>query len=330
MPVLLRSRLGLLCAPLCLLAAESGGEVGFGPLRIGTQSPGQSLRLGLIPGTPSTLAPGSWSLRVGSTWANLWASKGPYALDYESLASDASLAWCFAESWQLEAGAFLRHTFGGRMDGFIQGFHRMFGIRQGGRDEVEQGRTLIHIAPTASQPGIDLDADDLGGARENHLRLTLQRNLLPGGGWLPALALAGTVQAPVGYYDQYGGSGIDVGLDLSAAKRWGSWHGYLTLACIRYGADSIYGVRLRRLNWSGLAAVEYRISDRWALLAQYLVSEGVAHDYHVFSSASHEITLGAKLAVDRRSLIEVGLLENIIIFDNSPDFGIHVGLKTVF
>lgn len=76
-------------------------NVGYGPLSVRSQSPFQSLRLGILPRTPSTLARGEHQVRVGATWVNQWANDGgrfdpangvlgPYVLDYESL--DANIA----------------------------------------------------------------------------------------------------------------------------------------------------------------------------------------------------------------------------------------------
>lgn len=42
---------------------------------------------------------------------------------------------------------------------------------------------------------------------------------------------------------------------------------------------------------------------------------------------THEITLGWKGEVARDAVLEIGLVENVITFDNSPDFGVHGGFS---
>lgn len=308
-----------------LPALDTGG--GLGPLRIPSQSPGQSLRLGLVPRTPSDLAAGQWEAFAGATWANVWAYKPEYQLDYEVLSQELMLAHAPATGWRLEGALIVRTTFGGAMDGFIQGFHDAFNLGQGGRDQVPRGRTVIRIAPTASQPGVLLADDDLEGVSEVHARLTVQRHLLCCSARWPSLAVAATVQAPLTASDAYAGGDLDAALDAIAAQRLGRLHAYATLTCTRYGAERIHGVRVHRSVWSGLAALEGRLGARWSLVLQYLASQGIAPDYHVFSRPSHELTGGFKVRLGERAVAEVGALENLVTFDNSPDFGVHAALR---
>ena len=49
-----------------------------------------------------------------------------------------------------------------------------------------------------------------------------------------------------------------------------------------------------------------------------------------FSTNSHEITLGWKWEFVNNVVLEFGLIENLINFENSPDFGIHAGLTWRF
>jgi hypothetical protein len=59
---------------------------------------------------------------------------------------------------------------------------------------------------------------------------------------------------------------------------------------------------------------------------QYLLSEGVAQDLADFSEPSNEVTFGLKLEVAPMTVLELGLIENVVTSDNSPDFGLHAGL----
>lgn len=129
-------------------------QLGLGPLHLGSQSPGQSLRLGLVPHTPADLLDGEWKYFVGSSWVNVWANEATHQLDYEALTTEALVGYGLSDRWALELGALHRVTFGGRMDAMIQGFHEIFDLGQDGRDEVPLNRTYIHIDPNADQPGL--------------------------------------------------------------------------------------------------------------------------------------------------------------------------------
>jgi hypothetical protein len=192
-----------------------------------SQSPFQSLRLGIVPRTPSTLGRGEHQVRFDATWANTWAvddntfdpengSLGLYLLDYESL--DLNLAYDYG------------------------------------------------ISDT-----------------------------------------------------------VDVALSASAARRFGSFYVYLTVGYAWYGSDAVAGLELDSNQTTVLAAGEWRFKPTMSLMFQYLGTEGVATDLGVFSDVSHEVVLGWKWEVRPNGVLEIGFIENIIEFDNSPDFGVHAG-----
>lgn len=60
-----------------------------------------------------------------------------------------------------------------------------------------------------------------------------------------------------------------------------------------------------------------------SFVLQYLGSQDVAKNLGVSSDTSNEIVFGWKWEVQEAGVLEIGLLENIVSFDNSPDFGVH-------
>jgi hypothetical protein len=325
--------LAIMAAALARAAAAEPGEgddLGLGPLRIASQSPGQSLRLGLVPHTPTGLEPGGWEVYLGNTWVNVWADAEHYHLDYETDTTELAVAYGLAPGWRVEVAVDTRFTGGGYLDGLIEGFHRAFGLSQSGRDEVPKSQTLVHVDATGAQPALDLGPADLQGERESHARVSLERSLLDGAGWLPRLSVSATAQAPLGPERSYQGGSLDVGADLAAAMALGDVVAYGTVAYTRFGSDRSSGIHLYRSNWSAFAALEYRLSRGWSVLLQYLVSQGTAPDFYVFSKSSHELTFGTKLLLASDTEVHLAFIENIIVYDNSPDFGIHLALSQRF
>jgi hypothetical protein len=148
---------------------------------------------------------------------------------------------------------------------------------------------------------------------------------------LPALSWSLSVRREIGQARGLeGGSGIDVALALAASRRWGDWYGYLTLASTWFGRDEVYGIPLTSHQMSLLAAAEWRYRPRTSAMVQLLATQGVAKDFGPFSDPSWEITLGWKSEIAEATVLELGLIENVITFDNSPDFGIHAGITTRF
>jgi hypothetical protein len=303
-------------------------HVGYGPLHLSPQSPLVSLRLGLHPHPPSTLAEGEWALHWTETWVNLWSeASGSYRIDAESLHSSLALDYGLADTLRLSLAFDTRARFGGEMDAFIQGFHDLFGIGQNGRLELPRDDFNSFFDVDGGEVRL---TDDDRGTFLTSLTLTMQHNITCGTDYLPALSCAASIRRDLVQDDIRGGDNWDGGLSVSAARRFGNVYGYLSLGYAYFGEETFRGIPLQRDQWRILTAGEWHFHERQALVAQYMASEGVAVDAGDFSQWSHEVTLGWKYEPRPGTVLELGLIENIIVYDNSPDFGVHFGLLQRF
>lgn len=309
-------------------------HVGYGPLNMSSQSPFQALRLGIVPRTPSTLTRGEQQLRLRGTWSNTWANDedrfdpasgelGDFLLDYESL--DASLAWAFgiSDPLQIEVAYEQQARFGGVLDGLIEGFHELFNLGQSGRDEFPRDRTYVYVDPRNGSPPIVLTGGEANGTFARNLLVTFQHNVTCGSARWPAVSWAVTGRYSLERPEGLDGGNFDVAVSAALSRRFGRFYTYLTLGYAWFDSDAVYSIELRDSQTTLLAAGEWRFRPRMSLLVQYLRSEGAARDLGVFSDASNEVVLGWKWEARRSGVLELGLLENIIDFNNSPDFGVH-------
>jgi len=315
-------------------------HVGYGPLSVRSQSAFQSLRLGILPRTPSTLARGQHQLRVGATWANQWANDdssfdpendeyGRYLLDYESLDANISYAYGLSDTIQLEAEYEQRWRFGGVMDSFVQGFHDLFRLDQSGRDLVPRNQFRILLDPYSDGRSVDLGSGSSGTFARN-LLFTFQHNVTCGSATWPAISYAVTGRYGVGEVGETEGGAWDVALSVAASRRFGKFYAYLTLGYAWYSSDTFYGVELEDTQFTILAAGEWRFKPRMSLFLQIMTTQGVAVDFDPFSKTSNEVILGWKWEVRQAGVLEIGLLENVVTFDNSPDFGVHAAFTQRF
>lgn len=305
-------------------------NVGYGPLNLPSQSPFQSLRSAFQPRTPSTLAEGHINLRQTETWVNIWARGTNHFLDYEMLRSNFALAYGISDTLQLELEVVDKSRFGGVMDGFVQGFHDTFNIDQGGRDEVRKRGFSFELDNPREGSRVSLSGDDRGSFSREFL-LTFQYNMTCGTEDMPAIAYALTLRADQDLADDlHGGSPVDVALSVSTSKRFGDIYGYLGLGLAWFGTEEFRGIELDATQASVLAAVEWRFSAAMSFVAQYLFSQEITDHLGPFSEPSHEVTLGWKGELCRGAVLEIGLVENVLLSDNSPDFGIHAGLTYRF
>lgn len=300
-------------------------NVGFGPLRIRSQSPFQALRLALAPRAPSTLGRGQKEIRAAATWVNIWSQNDTHFLDLETLQLNGALAYGISDTWQIELELESASRFGGGLDSLIQGFHNTFGIDQDGRDEVPRGDFRFEVG----RPSVALDHGDRGEFARAFV-VSVQNNITCGTEKLPALAYAFTWRYELEGDDLQGGSRSDFGFSLSAARRFGKVYTYLTLGFASFGRETFRGIELRDTQTSLLAAAEWRRWPRTSLILQYLVTEGAVDNLDDFSRPSNEIVFGWKKELRPRKILEIAAVENVITLGNSPDFGIHIGFTQRF
>jgi hypothetical protein len=304
-------------------------HVGYGPLSLPSQAPGQLLRLGLHPRTPSTLARGQFELNWTESFANIWGyEENQYRLDYLTLNSTLALAYGLSDQVGIELafGNLIRtNSF---LDPITTGFHDLFGFGAAGRDEFPEGENVIEFL---QEDGTQYH-DTSSGSDATNLALSLQHTLTCGTDVWPALAYSITGRWDAGgNADLEGPSPFSVGLSLSAARRLGDdFYAYLGGGYVWHGQDEARGVHLKDEQWNAFVALEWRYKANRSFVVQYLASEGVAVEVEPFSESSNEIDLGWKWEFEPGTVFEIGLIENLIEFDNSPDFGVHFGLRHRF
>lgn len=313
-------------------SAAMEANYGLGKLEIRSQAIGQSLRLTLPMLIPGDIAQGARA-HVGLTWTNVWARDKAFVLDYEML--DTLVGFGYGFDNRLGIGLFIDHRdyFGGAMDGFIEGFHDWFGIEQDGRDEVPRGRSVIETYdPVTGAKRFELAADELNNTG---LSVLLNYNFDFDNPRLPSMNVYGAaryaLQPPEVFEDN---DGLDYGLGLGLSKRWGDrWHTHVVLGYTWYtdrGETDPGQVRFENSQLTGLLAVGWQYTPDLSLMVQYLYGSAVIETFEALDKASHEVHLGFRWRLDKTYTLDFALIENIITMDNSPDFGLHLGLNAAF
>ena len=306
-------------------------NVGYGPLKLGSQSPFQSLRFGVVPRTPSTLAEGQWDVHVSETWTNAFIyDEGNTLLDYEMLDTRASVGYGVLDELQLELEFENRSAFGGTMDRFINAFHRTLGLTDAGRHNFDRNLFQVQIKDQNGNQAVNLGNADRGSF-SNAFLLTVQHNVTCGTEVLPAFSYALSLRAKLS--DDLGPNGglpLEPQLSVAASKAVGDFYFYGSVGFAYFGSQHQGGIKYRPTQLSGLGAAEWRFASSMSLILQYLATQGVVDSLGAFSTNSHEITLGWKWEFADRTVFEFGLIENLINFSNSPDFGLHAGVMLRF
>jgi hypothetical protein len=321
----------LICCTTSLNAAENSTDLnyGMGILNIRSQSIAQSFRLTLPLMVPGDIKPG-YQVTSQTTWSNIWAEEKSYLLDYESLDTTLGIAYGFNKKLGMALMVDSRTYFGGEMDGFIQGFHDLLNIGQNGRDNYANNRSVI----TRYDPetGLIIDQQRADQLNNSGINLLVNYNLEHHSRVLPGINIYGVARYPLNTAEFIGNKkGMDLGIGLGLSKKLASdFYTYAIAGYTRYndrGNRHNTNIELTNHQFTGLFAMGYTLSDNLALIAQYLYSTAVIKGIDGLDKASHELHLGVNFKVGKKAILGVSLIENIITMDNSPDFGIHVGLN---
>ena len=304
-------------------------QIGYGPLSLPSQAPAQVLRLGLQPRTPSTLAQGQWEVVWTESFANIFNFReDDFRLDYLTLNSTLALGYGISDTVEVDVALGNLWRTDSYLDSVTDAFHDLFGIGDSGRDQFPSNDNIIDLEP---QDGLEIE-DTSSGSEATHVTLTMQHNVTCGTTVWPALAYAVSTRWDAGGDAELeGDSDFSAGVSASAARRLGDrFYAYLGGAYNWYGPDESRGLELEDEQWGGLAALEWSYRAKRSLILQYLINEGAAVDRAPFDEITHEVHFGWKGEVRPGTVLEIGVIENIINADNSPDFGLHFGLRFRF
>jgi hypothetical protein len=297
----------------------------FGPLSLPSRSPMQILRMTFTPSAPMTLAAGRLLVRESFTWANVWGvDPWRYRIDMETIRVSTAAFYGVTDRIQVgvEVGALTAS--GGFADPAIEAFHDLFGISNQDRERYERNQFLVWLR--APQDSLKIDRRPTSPEVEDPV-LHLQVRLADGAHGSPVWAAGAQVRVASGpprVLQQ--GRGVDAGVFLSFAQSWETVVLYGSIMAARFSTREFHGLELRRWQWSSMLAVECRVGERSSVIVQYLATRGAIEDLGELSRPSHEVSVGYKTELSPGALLEIGILENLFLFDNSPDIGLHVGM----
>ncbi len=320
----------LICLTATVCPAENSTDLnyGMGILNIRSQSIAQSFRLTLPLVIPGDIKPGYQAI-AETTWSNIWAQEKSYLLDYEMLDTTLGISYGFNQQLGMAVMFDSRTYFGGKMDGLIQEFHDLLNIDQNGRDDHAHGRAVItRFDPATGALIHENPAHDLNNSGLNLLvNYTFNHDSTS----MPGVNLYGVARYPFQTAELINQKkGVDLGVGLGLSKKWlKDFYTYGILGYTLYTGQANsrkLPVVLKDHQFTGLFAMAYTLSENVALLGQYLYSTPVIEGIHGLDKASHEVHLGVKLRMGKKSVVGISIIENIITMDNSPDFAVHFGL----
>ena len=300
-------------------------NVGYGPLNYVSMALFPSLRSGFETNFPESMPSGTFDLRLTESWVKNSSSSDLWQIDYEVLRSNVAFSWALSDDVRLDLTIESASRTGGTLDAVILGFHQTVGLAVGYRNRFARNENRIEIQPPDGGPRIVVDKSD-AQPYEQAAIVTLRDTVTYGDEDLPALAWSVSVRGGLATGDVNRSGPFDLGASLGLVKEFESIHLYLGGNLAWFGREDFFGLKLKPIQWSTTAGLEWHLATEFSLIAQYVITSGSAERLSDFSRPCHEILTGFKWEPWKGVLIQFALEENIINFANSPDFGVHAGI----
>ena len=307
------------------LAHQLAAGAALEPLHTGNLAPFTAL-FGVPRWESAAAAEAPWTLRFDTDIANHFAASSTdgetVILDGETVRTTVGLRRKVATEWVLGMDVpYVRHS-GGFLDRFVDRWHGLFGLPDGGRDL--RARNLLEFAYL--RDGVVANALTDDGAGLGDITLTAAR-VFAGSG----LELHAAVKLPSGDAGRFTGSG---GMDFSATilrlhpdRSGGRWQGYYWGAGItKLGAGDFRQPISEDWLLAGLLGAAYSLTPRWMLKAQLeLNSAPYKSEVKPLGDPAAQLSFGASFVVAPDAALDLALSEDLIT-NASPDIAFHIGL----
>ncbi len=333
----------LLIIPLLLfpLNLRASSYEGLGPLNLSPVGLSDVFR-----SIPSFVAPndhpeGKLQITFTTRMINIWAyhlvpdvslpvidQYPPYPFLYGSFLLDMEIYhMCMRASFmsspntRLELIVPVEYQGGGITDRPIEGFHRLFNLTQHRRDQWPRSRCYFMFVTPYGQR-VTYGSGDIGGFYIGNIGL--------GGSWKirassPALSLRLLVNLPTTNEPYPFDEGLSVTAQASLSWRHGNLFFYHGLGYTWYESDKRY-IDVKTGRFSFMTAIEYAMTRNFSIVLNSIAASPTA-DYPELEDYIVEVSVGLKKRL-KTSTVEFDLIENLLYYDNSPDFGLQLSIKT--
>ncbi len=289
-------------------------------------------------GDARVLAKGRFSVLLAADVANNYAvdstSREDITLDGENYRFTLGLRYGISD--RFEAGIDIPYVGqgGGFLDSFIIGWHRFFGLPQGGRTEAPKNRLLYSYSRDGRNRLLTNDSSFSIG----DIRLYGATQLYNDGKENPlAVALRASIKVPSGdSHEMHGSGSTDFALWLTASDDYKlpAWLGHFTLFGAAGGMGMTSGDILRdqQRNVAGF----FTFGFGWGPAQWIALKAQVSGHTPFYQSELRELgkdalqlIVGGTLGFTPSTSLDIGVSEDVIT-RTSPDVAFHLALKQSF
>jgi hypothetical protein len=312
--------------------AEPEPRLRFGPTEIRDEHLLAQPRLTLPATTPDTVAPGQTAFRASVLWSNSfgWTQNRPgehpddrrFLIDGEAATLDLTVTHGFRAN--LDAGLRLPLAWrgGGRLDGLIDAWHRLFKLPDGNRPDFLKDAFRVEGVSTLERP---FSWNDEAGSGIGSVEAFARWRFSNGSHWTSALVARLAVPTATG---PFSGNGPGLGLQWVAARRLGpAFDLFLGVGGTAQPAKPVRGVGYEPLRGHGFLALEWRPFRSLSLGAETDIASRLVSDIDRYPGTHWIINGELRVGLSRRAQVELGFTENFASQIATTDFAVQLGLR---
>lgn len=315
--------LNILAALLLACQAQpDNDDFWYGPLGAKAHAVFQLAGVGFVPDTPTSLKEDTFELRATVSSINVFNNdlkhRADYLIDLEFERLELSAWYAISNKWQIGIDIPLETVNGGVLDNFIIGFHRTFGIDQGGRTDYKRNVTQILVGNNKICVGSDATLGDI-------MLMTNYKIIddIDGPQWMVGAQLKlPTATGDILYNSRTPGFGLSTNVFHQIGNFYYNVGGSLALV----GDAEVLDQRVRWYQATVFGMAEYQFIDGISIVAQLIGQSGLAKHFGQYGAWSWEADAGFKFQVSKGTMLQFGIFENAITYANSADFGVFASL----
>lgn len=327
---LLAALVAAACAASCRSIAGSAPRHAVrGPIPARNEHPLALNYLGMRARRATTQPAGVLGVALESAYASLFEdgadASGSVLVDGELWHGSARLRYGLGPRTDVEIELSLLRAGGGFLDGFVEDFHRLFGLKNGGREDREEDRLDVEIvADGETVYELEGNALELGD-----LPLVLTQEVWRDAREATFVAVRAGIELPTGSESRgYGNGGIDVGAGVLGETSSGDWTVFGAADWVLPAERSSFEGTDFEVDDRVDAALglEWRWDDVTSLLAGLRYLSPLSDDIPIeeIDAPMLDLGIGAAWDVGERSRLQVSFHEDLWAAAG-PDFAVRIG-----
>jgi hypothetical protein len=283
--------------------------------------------------SPWTTRRGAWEVQLSGLWANSFswtqdkAGESPetrrFLIDGEAVVLDATVRRGLTRNLDVGLRVPLEGRTGGRLDPFIDWWHRVAHAPDGKRPAFVQNAFRVEGVTTDKVP---FSWSDGSGFGLGDLELETRWRFVEGADGAPSVALVARASLPTGT-GPFSGNGAGGGGQLVVAAPLGrSFDVYTGAGFTAQGEGPVHGVLYSSVRAHGFFAIEWRPWRRLSLVAETNAASRLVENVDSYPGLHWIVNVTGRIDLGGRTRLDLGFTENLKSQLATTDFALYLGL----